>query len=60
MQTIPIFKSRGDGENIQFRNSSAARNPNQGLRNVLQRIARLVISRLWRKTQVSLASFKVL
>ena len=35
-QTITILKSRDDGVDMRFRNSSDARNPNQGLCNVVK------------------------
>ena len=34
-QAIPIFKSRDDEADMQFRNSWDARNPDQRLRNIL-------------------------
>ena len=53
---IPVFKSK-DGTDMLFRNSRAARNPIQGLCNVLQCIVRLVISRLYREKEVFLKAF---
>ena len=35
VETIQFCKSRDDGADIQFRNSWTAKNPNQGLCNVL-------------------------